>query len=55
MGLDNVTSLGGYLVVWANLILTSLTGLDNIDAGSIDSLYILENPSLTYCEVQKCM
>ena len=52
MGLDNVTSIGGYLGVWYNLDLTSLAGLDNIVANSIDSLYILENPSLTYCEVQ---
>jgi len=52
IGLDNVTSIGGDLMVWYNLDLTSLTGLDNIVANSIDSLYIIENPSLSYCEVQ---
>jgi hypothetical protein len=32
--------------------LTSLTGLDNIDADSIENLYIYDNSSLSTCEVQ---
>ena len=35
-----------------NELLTSLTGLDNIDAGSITDLYIQNNPALSTCEVQ---
>lgn len=51
-GLNNVTSIGGELTLTTNAALTSLEGLDKIDAGSIDSLYILNNISLSTCEVE---
>jgi len=47
-----VTSMGNDLVVKYNAALTSLMGLGNIEAGSIDSLYIFNNISLSTCEVQ---
>jgi hypothetical protein len=51
-GLDNVTSIGGELTLTTNASLTSLAGLDKIDAGSIDSLFIINNISLSTCEVE---
>ncbi len=51
-GLENLTSIGGYLDISYNNALTSLTGLDNIDDGSIRDLYILNNDTLSTCEVQ---
>jgi len=50
--LENVTSIGGYLKMWANNALHSLTGLDNIDEACITSLTIVQNSSLSTCEVQ---
>jgi len=51
-GLESLTSIGGSLRIDDNAALTSLTGLDNIEAGSIDSLYIYNNISLSTCDVQ---
>ncbi|MCD4725966.1 MAG: T9SS type A sorting domain-containing protein [Bacteroidales bacterium] len=51
-GLEAVTSIGGYLSIVDNNTLTSLTGLDNIVAASIDSLFIYFNDALSTCEVQ---
>jgi hypothetical protein len=50
--LSNLTSIGGGLQIFYNTSLTSLTGLDNIDAGSITDLYIFENYFLSTCEIQ---
>jgi hypothetical protein len=51
-GLNNLTSIGGDLYIGWNGGLTSLTGLDNIDAGSISNLTIKYNVSLSTCDVQ---
>ena len=51
-GLDNLTSIGGWLSISYNDALTSLSGLDNIDANTISGLLITENYSLSTCEVQ---
>jgi hypothetical protein len=51
-GLDNLTTIGGNLEIKYNPNLTSLSGIDNINAGSIDNLYITDNPILSSCEVQ---
>jgi len=51
-GLDNLMSIGGDLLIEGNAALFSLTGLNNIDAGSIDDIYIYDNSSLSFCEVQ---
>lgn len=51
-GLDNITNMGGYLTILGNGMLTSLTGLDNIDAGSITNLLIWDNYNLSTCDVQ---
>jgi hypothetical protein len=51
-GLNNLTSIGAGLVIFSNPALTSLSGLDNIDAGSIISLEIDFNDSLSTCAVQ---
>jgi hypothetical protein len=50
--MDNLTSIGGYLWINNNLTLTSLTGLENIDAGSIENLHIWNNESLSFCAVK---
>jgi len=50
--LNSLTFIGGGLDISTNPSLTSLTGLDNIDAGSIIGLSIYHNDSLSTCEVQ---
>ena len=57
MALINLTSVGGGLYIGhfygeGNPSLTSLAGLDNIDAGSINGLGIWGNSTLSTCEVQ---
>jgi len=53
--LENLTSIGGSLRIGdyygGNPALTSLTGLENIDPGSISKLYIENNSSLSICDV----
>ena len=51
-GLHNLTSIGGSLKIRGCDVLVKLSGLDNIDAGSIDNLTIMDNPSLTTCAIQ---
>ncbi|RLD76356.1 MAG: hypothetical protein DRJ15_15480, partial [Bacteroidetes bacterium] len=50
-GLSPLASIAGNLWISQNPNLSSLSGLDGIDAGSIDSLFIHENESLTTCHV----
>jgi hypothetical protein len=57
IGLENLTSIGGSISIGApspylNDSLTSLAGLDNIDAGTISDLTIYNNPNLSICEVK---
>ncbi len=52
MGLYNVTSIGGMIDIGYNSSLSDLAGLDNINAGSICSLFIYENDTLKSCAVQ---
>lgn len=51
-GLDNLTFIGGSLFIYGNNALTSLTGLDSIGANSVTDLTIINNDSLSTCEVQ---
>jgi hypothetical protein len=51
-GLHNVKSIEGILDIEFNDSLTSLTGLDSIEAGSISDLTITDNLSLSTCEVK---
>lgn len=59
-GLNNLTSIGNCLTIGSaqpysgggNPSLASLTGIENIDAGSITYLNISYNSSLSTCEVQ---
>lgn len=54
-GLGGLTSIGGSLTIgsnnYGNIALTSLTGLENIYAGSITNLTIRSNYLLTTCEI----
>ncbi len=50
--LINLSGIGGSLDISGNYYLQSLNGLDNIDASSIDSLYIEFNSNLSTCEVK---
>ena len=52
LGLENISSIEGELMINGNDALTSLTGLDSISAASIEDLKIWYNPSLSICEVQ---
>jgi len=50
--LVNLTSIVGNIIIIYNDTLTSLAGLENIDAGSITELNIYSNNLLSTCEVQ---
>ena len=50
--LYNLTSIDGSLTILWHPLLTSLYGLENIDAGSIDNLTIRSNTVLSSCDVQ---
>ena len=52
--LENLTLIGSGHYIWIdnNNALTSLTGLDNIDASQMNGLLIYDNISLSLCEVQ---
>ena len=50
--LDNLSSIGGKLLIQDNDFLQGLSGLDNIQASSITDLEIFDNDMLSYCEVQ---
>ncbi|MFH1121966.1 MAG: T9SS type A sorting domain-containing protein [Bacteroidota bacterium] len=50
--LENLSCIGGKIGISFNDKLPSLSGLDNIAPGSISDLWILENPLLTFCEIQ---
>jgi hypothetical protein len=49
--LTNLTTINGELQI-SNTSLKSLSGLENIDAGSISDLYIYSNDSLSICVIQ---
>ncbi len=51
-GLTNLVSIGGNLGISDNIVLPSLSGLDNIEARSINCITITNNNSLSTCEVQ---
>ena len=51
-GLEGITSIGGQIEITGNNNLTSLTGLDNVQSGSITNLRITENQVLTECNIQ---
>lgn len=48
----NLTSCGGSITIKYNDEITSLSGIENINAGSITDLHITDNYSLTECEVE---
>ncbi len=50
-GLDNLSLLGGELFLMENDVLEKLDGLKNIDAASIENVYIYDNPLLSFCVV----
>jgi len=50
-GLDNVGSIGGDLSVYKNDMLQDIFGIGSIDAGTIDNLFIYDNPLLSQCAV----
>lgn len=51
-GLDGLTTINGDLHIEVNPSLTSLSGLENIDPGSIADLYIYSNYSLSSCHAR---
>ena len=51
-GLSNLTTLQGTILIDLNDHLTSLSGLDNINANSIGSMYIHHNDSLSDCAIK---
>ena len=51
-GLINVTSIGGGLYIENNPVITDIWGLVNIDPVSIENLHIVNNTSLSVCDIQ---
>jgi hypothetical protein len=49
--LMNLTAVNGAVMIYDNPVLTSLTGLDNIDPNTISTLYLANSALLSYCEV----
>lgn len=50
--LDNLAFVGEYFNIINNASLTNLSGLENIDLGSINELGIYNNPILSECDAQ---
>lgn len=50
--LDNLAFVGEYFNIINNASLTNLSGLENIDLGSINELGIYDNPILSECDAQ---
>ena len=50
-GLEELTTLSGEMRIYGNPVLTDLTGLGNIQASTIDSIRIINNPSLSNCNI----
>ena len=51
-GLYNLNAVAGDINIGYNTSLTSLAGLDNIEAGSIQGLSVYNNETLSACEVE---
>jgi hypothetical protein len=51
-GLNNLKRIGGTLDITFNSSLKSLVGLENLEANSIEELYLYYNSDLTDCAVQ---
>ena len=51
-GLEELISIGGGLGIEGNDSLSSLSGLDNVNEGTISTLMIVDNNSLSDCAVQ---
>jgi len=51
LAMSNLESVGGGIKILCNDTLSTLAGIDNIDAGSIEDLYIFKNSNLSTCEV----
>lgn len=49
--LENLSAIGGNIDIRKNNVLSSLIGLENVEAESITNLLIYENQSLSTCEV----
>jgi hypothetical protein len=50
-GLNSLNHTGGDLYLCCNANMTSLAGLDNMDPESLGGLWIVNNPSLSECDV----
>jgi hypothetical protein len=50
--LENLTYLKGSLFIEQNTALPGLTGLENVQAGFLDGIYIKNNPILSDCDIQ---
>ncbi|MBN1340371.1 MAG: T9SS type A sorting domain-containing protein [Bacteroidales bacterium] len=51
-GLENLTSIGGMLQIEGNESMSNLFGLHNIEPGTINDLIIVNNFSLSECDIQ---
>ncbi len=49
---ENLEQIGGKLLISGNPALENLQGLQNIDAATIEELYLVNNTSLSACDVQ---
>ncbi len=51
-GLESLTSIGGDLYIINNHSLTTLGGLENLDKSTVNKLTIIENRSLSMCDLE---
>lgn len=51
-GFENLTYIGNYIDIGYNDGLVSLSGINNVEASSIEYLGIYDNPQLSTCEVE---
>jgi len=51
-GLENMVSIGHALIIQNNSSLQSIIGVENVDGGSLPSLWIYDNTSLSECAVE---
>ena len=51
-GLDNLNNIGTFLNIANNTVLESIAALENTDLSTINIMYLLGNPLLSYCNIQ---
>ena len=51
LGLNNLSTIGGVIFINSNMELINIEGLANINTETISSIYIIDNISLSFCNI----